>query len=88
MKCTGPMRKFYIRVPMRPIFHLFALGVCAGGNANFSVRVRGNANFSVFRYQHVGISNAKFWHWGYSPTQTPNARDFALQWNIGLRPLL
>ena len=36
-------------------------------------------------YQHVGISNAKFWHWGYCPTPTPDARYFALQLNIGLR---
>ena len=33
-------------------------------NLNFRFGVRGNANFSVFRYQHVGIGNAKLWHWG------------------------
>ena len=50
------------------IFHILALGVCVGGNANFRVGVGGNANFKVhvgsarlFRYQHVGIPNAKFW---------------------------
>ena len=26
--------------------------------------VGGKANFHVFRYQHVGIGNAKLWHWG------------------------
>ena len=36
------------------------------------------------RYQHVGISNAKFWRRGYCPTPTPDARYFASQWNIGL----
>ena len=66
------------RVGDPPIFHLLALGVgvggnanfsvCIGGNANFSVCVGGNANFSIFRYQHVGIPNAKLWHWGSKPT--------------------
>ena len=53
---TNNMRSTW---PTRPIFHLFVLGVCVWGNANFSVRVGGNANFSIFRYQHVGIPNAK-----------------------------
>ena len=34
-------------------------------------------------YQHVGISNAKFWHQSQCPTPTPDARYFASQWNIG-----
>ena len=60
-----------------------------GGNANFSVCVVGNTNFSVFRYQHVGIPNAKLWHWGSNskPTRGPNANGFASQWNVGLRLL-
>ena len=33
-------------------------------------------------YQHVGISNAKFWHRG--PNANPDARYFASHWNIGL----
>ena len=33
------------------------------------IRVGGNTNFSVFRYQHVGITNAKF-------------GGFASHWNI------
>ena len=55
------------------------------GNANFSVRVGGYANFSIFTYQHVGIPDAKLWHWGSKPTRGPNANGFASQWNIGLR---
>ena len=31
-------------------------------------------------YQHVGISNVKFWRRGHCPTPTPDARYFALQW--------
>ena len=46
-------------------------------------RIGGYAKFSVFRYQHVGILNAKFSHWGSKPTSGPNVNDFALQWNIG-----
>ena len=61
---------------------MLALGVGVGSNANFSVRIRGNTNFSVFR--HVGIPNAKLWHWGSKPTRGPNVNGFALQWNIGL----
>ena len=56
-------------------FHLFALGVSVGGNANFSVRVGGNAKFS----------NAKLSLWGYRPTRQPNASVFATQCNIGFR---
>ena len=41
--------------PTPPIFHLLALEVGVGGNANLSVGVGGNANFSV----HVG-GNANF----------------------------
>ena len=36
-------------------------------------------------YQHVGISNAKFWRRGHCPTPTPDTRYFASQWNIGLK---
>ena len=32
--------------PIFPIFHLLALFVGIGGDANFSVRVQGNANFN------------------------------------------
>ena len=33
--------------PMPPIFHLLALGVAVGGNANYGMRIGGNANFSI-----------------------------------------
>ena len=36
-------------------------------------------------YQHVGISNAKFWRRGHCPTPISNARYFASQWNIGFK---
>ena len=39
----------------------------------------------LFRYQHVGIPNAISMRWGSKPKQGPNAKGFALQWNIGLR---
>ena len=52
MKSTWPMPALRVGDPTPPIFHLLALGVGIGGNANFSVRVGGNANFSNFRYQH------------------------------------
>ena len=39
----------------------------------------------LFRSQHVGIGNAKVLCWGDYPTQGPNARGFALRWNIGFR---
>ena len=68
---------------MPPIFHLLVLGVSVRGNGNFSVRVGSNTNFSVFRDKHVGIGNAKLWHWGSKPTRGPNTNGFALQWNIG-----
>ena len=70
---------------MRPIFHLFLLGVGAGGNVNFSVQVGGNTNFSIFRYQHVGIPNTKVWRWRSKPTRGSNPNGFASQWNIGFK---
>ena len=71
---------------MQPIFHLLALGIRVGGNANFRFGVGGNTNFSVFRY-HVCIPNAKLWPWGSKPTQGPNVNGFASQWNIGFTGL-
>ena len=81
MKYTWPMREFCIADPTRPIFHLFALGVCVRGNVNFSLRIGGNANSSVFKYQHVGIPNAKLSLWEYCPMRRPNVSVFALQGN-------
>ena len=69
--------------PTQPIVHWLLLGFYVGGNANFRFDIRGNANFHVFRYQHVGIPNAKLWHWGSRQTPGPNANGFASQWNIG-----
>ena len=68
---------------MQPIFHWLALGFSIGGNANFMFHIGGNANFIVLRYQHVGMPNAKLWHWRSKPTPGPNANGFVLQWNIG-----
>ena len=94
MTSTWPMREFCVGDPMGPIFHMYMLPVCVGGNANFSVRVGGNANFSVraegnanfwvFKYQHVGMPNAKLSRWGYCPTRWPNGSIFASQWNIAI----
>ena len=77
------MQEFCVGDPTPPIFHLLVLGVGVGGYANFSVCVWGNTNFSIFRYEHVGIPNAKLWHWGSKPRPGPNANGFASQWNTG-----
>ena len=74
MKSRWPTPAPCVGDPTPPIFHLLALGVGVGGNANFS----------VFRYQYVGITNAKLWRWGSKPTRGPNANGFVSQWNIGL----
>ena len=50
MKSTWPTPVPHVGDPTPPIFHLLALGVGVGGNANFTVCIGGNANFSVFRY--------------------------------------
>ena len=71
MKSTWPTRLYST---------LFTLGVCVGGNANFSVRL-GVAQILAF----LDIPNAILSHWGYCPTRWPNASVFALQWNIGFR---
>ena len=85
MKCTWPKPAPCVWDPTPPIFHLLALGVGVGGNANFSICVGANAKFNAFRYQHVGIPNAKLWRWGSEPTPGPNANCFASQWNTGFR---
>ena len=83
MKSTCPTPAPRVGDLTPPIFHLLALGVGVGGNANFSVHVGGNANFSVFRYKHAGIPNVKLWCWGSKPMRGPNVNGFASQWNIG-----
>ena len=85
MKCTWPTRKFCVGYPL----HLYstdwrrglALGVTQILGLASEIGVGGNTKI----YQHVGISHAKFWRWVHCPTPTPDARYFALQWNIGLR---
>ena len=59
---------------------LTCVWVSRWGNANFRF---GIGCFRVFRYQHVGIPNAKFSHWGCYPTPDPNTKSFVSQWNIG-----
>ena len=39
----------------------------------------------VIRYQDVGISNAKSWHWVSKPMRGPNINGFVFWWNIGLK---
>ena len=70
MKSTWPTPAPRVGDPTSPIIHQLALVVGGGYNTNFSVRIGGNANFSVFRFQHVGIPNAKLWHWGSKPTRS------------------
>ena len=68
----------------QPIFHQLAFGAWVGGNVDFRYDVGGNANYSDLRYQHLGITNGKLWHFGSKSTQGPNTNGFASQWNIGL----
>ena len=81
MKCTWPTPAFYV-VTQRNLYSTdwrrgLALGVT-------QILALGNAKI----YQHVGISNTKFWRQGHCPTPTPDARYFASQWNIGFRSFL
>ena len=47
------------------------VGFPVGANINVKICFGDNANFSVFRYQHVGISNAKFHIGGLSQCKDP-----------------
>ena len=59
--------------------HLYSTDWCRGLSSGVTqILALGNAKI----YQHVGISNAKFWRRGHCPTPTPDARYFVLQWNI------
>ena len=78
MKCTWPTPVFCVGTQR----NLYSTDWCRGlASGKTQILALGNAKI----YQHVGISNAKFWRQGHCPTPTPNARYFALQWNIGLR---
>ena len=52
-----------------------------GGLASGLTQILALGNAKI--YQHVGIYNAKFCRRGHCPTPTPDARYFALQWNLG-----
>ena len=84
MKFTWPTRKFCVGYPLHLYCTDWRPGLASGvtqilGLAS-GIGVGGNAKI----YPHVGISHAKFWRRGHCPTPTPDARYFALQWNIGL----
>ena len=88
MKCTCPTP-----APLQKAQrHLYSTDWCRGlasgvrqilslASGVTQILALGNAK----TYQHVGISNAKFWRRGHCPTPTPDARYFASQWNIGFR---
>ena len=91
MKCTCPMPEFCARTQRNLYSSGLHLGFASGktqilGFALGKTQIRG---FTLApRYQHVGVPNAKFWLLGYCPTPTPNARNFAPQWNIGFNLLI
>ena len=68
MKCTWPTPAFCVGT-QRNLYSTDGRRGLALGNAKI--------------YQHVGISNAKFWRRGHCPTPTPDARYFVFWWNIG-----
>ena len=77
MKCTWPTPAFCVGTQR----NLYSTGWLRGlASGKTQILALGNAKI----YQHVGISNAKFWRRGHCPTPTPDARYFASQWNIGL----
>ena len=78
MKCTWPKPAFCIGTQRNLHSTGWRRGLASGKT---QILALGNAKI----YQHVGISNAKFWRQGHCPTATPDARYFASQWNIGLR---
>ena len=63
------------------------VGVWSAGVGVGSAGV-GVGSARLFRYQHVGIPNAKRSRWGSGLTRGPNAKGFALQWNIGFKKAL
>ena len=79
MKCTGPTPVFCVGTQRSLYSTEWRRGLASGKT---QILALGNAKI----YQHVGISNAKFWCRGHCPTPTPDARYFASQWNIGFSP--
>ena len=90
MKCTLPT-PCCIGDPTQPIFHWLALGFCVGGNANFMFLVGGKANFSVILDTNMLVSPTQILALGQLPNAKirvgPYASSFALQWNIGFKPI-
>ena len=78
-KSTWPTPAPHVGDPTPPIFHLLALGVGFGGNANFSFRVGGNANFSFRVGGNANFSfrvggNANFSVFRYQDVGIPNSK--------------
>ena len=71
--------------PAQPIFHLFALGVCVGVNAHFSIHV-GVTQILAFIYTNMLVSPTQNSQIG-GIAQRPYTSVFASQWNIGLSSL-
>ena len=76
MKCTWPMPVFCVGTQRNLYSTDWRQGLASGKT---QILAQGNAKI----YQHVDISNAKFWRRGHCPTPTPDARYFASQWNMG-----
>ena len=78
MKCTCPTPTFCVGTQR----NLYSTGWRRGlASGKTQILALGNAKI----YQHVGISNAKFWRRGHCPTPAPDARYFAFWWNIGFK---
>ena len=78
MKCTWPTPAFCVGTQRNLYSTVWRRGLALGKT---QILALGNAKI----YQHIGISNAKFWRRGHYPMPTPDARYFASQWNIGLK---
>ena len=88
MKCTWPTPAFCVGTQRNLYSTDWRRGLTPGvtqilGLASGVMEILALGNVKI--YQHVGISNAKFWRQGHCPTPTPDARYFASQWNIGFR---
>ena len=78
MKCTWPTPAFCVGTQRNLYSTGWRWGLASGKT---QILALGKAKI----YQHVGISNAKFWRRGHCPTPTPDAGYFASQWNIGFK---